>query len=306
MAVLVTGCCGHLGSQTRLELERENREVVSMDRRSLHRGAMERIFEQNRVDAVIHFAGCAGKGEEGRPPDGGYLQDVVGSIILFQMMERYGVKKLVFGSSASVYASHAGSPLLEDHPLGGSHPEGRSKEMIERLLRDMHEADKSWSIAIMRSFSPAGAVPDDLISQLALAAAGVIEELPIYGVDYPTADGTGVRDYVHVADLAKGHIKALDKVLSTTGMETYNLGTGIGYSVKHVVRVFEKVSSRRIPCRAAERRPGDPAIRLSDSSKAKLELGWTAEKGLDEICADAWRRQLRELKGTQKTQESVS
>jgi UDP-glucose 4-epimerase len=319
MAVLVTGGAGTIGSHTCAELLEAGREIVVADRPErapaierlraaagrdfpfypldpLDRSGLERIFEQNGIEAVIHFAGIRPVMDHERS----HLP-IAGTVILCDVMKRFGVRRLVFGSSSAVYGKPRQTPVAETAPLGAANRYGRTLLMIEEILRDLYEADRRWSIALLRSFNPAGAHPDGrlggedagephhLMPRLLRVAAGRDDELPVYGGDYPTRDGTCVRDYVHVADLAKGHVKALEKVTAGPGIDAYNLGTGIGHSVLEVIAAFEKASGAAIPWRIVERRPGDAPVIRADAEKARRELGWQATLGLDRICADAWR-----------------
>ncbi|NOU70906.1 UDP-glucose 4-epimerase GalE [Paenibacillus sp. LMG 31458] len=328
MAVLVTGGAGYIGSHTCLELLNAGYEVVVVDnlcnssseslRRTkeitgkdfkfyqidlLNREDLEIVFKQNMIEAVIHFAGLKAVGESVRLPLRYYHNNITGTLVLCELMQEYAVKRMIFSSSATVYGMSESVPIAEDSPLGATNAYGRTKLMIEEILQDMHVSDPKWSIAILRYFNPIGAhssgrlgedpngIPNNLMPFITQVAVGGLKELQIYGNDYPTLDGTGVRDYIHVVDLACGHLKALEKVMANTGVEAYNLGTGRGYSVVEMVSAFEKVIGRRIPYRITDRRPGDIGICYSDPSKAERELGWIAEKGIEEMCLDAWRWQ---------------
>jgi UDP-glucose 4-epimerase len=328
MAILVTGGAGYIGSHTCVELLNAGNEVVVVDnlcnssseslRRVreitgkdfkfyqidlLNREDLEIVFKQNKIEAVIHFAGLKAVGESVRLPLRYYHNNITGTLVLCDLMQEHAVKRMIFSSSATVYGMSESVPIAEDSPLGATNAYGRTKLMIEEILQDMHGSDPKWSIAILRYFNPIGAhssgrlgedpngIPNNLMPFITQVAVGGLKELQIYGNDYPTLDGTGVRDYIHVVDLARGHLKALEKVMATTGVEAYNLGTGRGYSVVEMVSAFEKVIGRRIPYRITDRRPGDIGICYSDPTKAERELGWIAEKGIDEMCLDAWRWQ---------------
>jgi UDP-glucose 4-epimerase len=328
MAVLVTGGAGYVGSHTCVELLNAGYEIVVVDnlcnssmeslRRVkeltgkdfkfyqidlLDRQKLEIVFEQNKVEAVVHFAGLKAVGESVRLPLRYYHNNITGTLVLCELMQEYAVKRMIFSSSATVYGMSESVPISEDSPLGATNAYGRTKLMIEEILQDMYVSDPNWSIAILRYFNPIGAhrsgrlgedpngLPNNLMPFITQVAVGGLKELQIYGNDYPTLDGTGVRDYIHVEDLARGHLKALEMVMATTGVEAYNLGTGRGYSVVEMVSAFEKVTGRRIPYKMTDRRPGDIGICYSDPTKAERELGWIAEKGIDEMCLDSWRWQ---------------
>lgn len=323
---LVTGGLGYIGSHTCVELIAAGHQVKIIDNLSNSKPAvLERIAEiagrrpefvrgdiRDRgalraalpgCDAVIHFAGLKAVGESVTQPLRYYDNNVSGSIALFQTMAETGVKTVVFSSSATVYGDPASVPIREDAPLSATNPYGRSKLMIEDILRDVAKADPEWRIALLRYFNPVGAhpsgrigedpngIPNNLMPYIALVAVGKLERLSVFGNDYPTPDGTGVRDYIHVVDLAKGHLAALAALERQGGLLTVNLGTGRGYSVLEMVRAFEQASGREVPYRIAPRRPGDVATCFADPSLAAELLGWRAEKGLEEMCADAWRWQ---------------
>lgn len=337
MAILVTGGAGYIGSHTCVELLNAGYEVVVVDnlcnssseslRRVkeltgkdfkfyqidlLNREDLEIVFKENKFEAVIHFAGLKAVGESVRLPLRYYHNNITGTLVLCELMQEYGVKRIVFSSSATVYGISEKVPISEDAPLGATNAYGRTKLMIEEIMQDMYVSDPIWSIAILRYFNPIGAhssgrlgedpngIPNNLMPYITQVAAGGLKELKIYGNDYPTLDGTGVRDYIHVVDLAHGHLKALEKVMSTTGVEAYNLGTGQGYSVVEMVAAFERVTGRRIPYKMTDRRPGDIGICYSNPTKAERELGWIAEKGIDEMCLDAWRWQSNNPHGYQE------
>jgi len=265
--------------------------------------ALRGIFEDHRVDAVMHFAGLKAVGESVAEPLRYYDNNVGGTLVLCELMAEFDVRKLVFSSSATVYGDPAKVPIREDFPLAAKDPYGRSKWMIEEILRDLHAADRRWHIAILRYFNPVGAhesgligedpngIPNNLMPCIAQAAVGKLPRLSVFGGDWPTPDGTGVRDYIHVMDLAAGHLQALEKLQSAPGVLTYNLGAGRGYSVLEMIATFEKASGRTVPYRIVERRPGDIAVCYADPSLAKAELGWIARRGIEEMCADLWRWQ---------------
>ncbi len=329
MHIIVTGGAGYIGSHTCLELLNAGHEVTVIDnlsnssRQSLSRvrqltgrelnfheidlldeKGVDRIFAScNNIDAVIHFAGLKAVGESVEKPLDYYHNNITGTLHLCRSMTRHGVKNIVFSSSATVYGDPATVPIREDFPLSCTNPYGRTKLMIEEILRDLHTADSGWNVALLRYFNPVGAhasgrigedpngIPNNLAPYISQVAAGKLAELSVYGDDYPTRDGTGVRDYIHVVDLALGHLCALDRLTDNPGVVTYNLGTGRGYSVLEMVRAFEKACGRKIPYRIAPRRPGDIASCYADPSLAEQELGWRAQRGIDEMCADTWRWQ---------------
>lgn len=275
----------------------------------LDRAKMETIFEENKIDAVVHFAGLKAVGESVAEPLRYYQNNITGTLILAETMQKFGVKRLVFSSSATVYGMAETVPLTEQTPLGATNPYGWSKLMIEQILRDLHVSDPEWGIALLRYFNPIGAhesgrigedpngIPNNLLPYIAQVAVGKREKLNVFGNDYPTPDGTGVRDYIHVVDLAKGHLKALEKVMPGHLVDAYNLGTGNGYSVLDIVKAFEKASGKTIPYEIVDRRPGDVAVSYADPTKAKNELNWQAEKGLDNMCEDTWRWQSTNRNG---------
>jgi UDP-glucose 4-epimerase len=328
MRVLVTGGAGYIGSHTALELLRAGHDVVVVDnlinshekalRRVeelagrpltfhrvdlLDRPALEAVFAAGPVDAVIHFAGLKSVGESVREPLRYFHNNVTGTLILLETMAAAGVRDIVFSSSATVYGDPARVPVREDFPLSAENPYGRTKLMIEDILRDLHRADPAWSIAILRYFNPVGAdpsgrlgedpsgVPNNLVPYIAQVAVGRLPKLLVYGGDYPTPDGTGIRDYIHVMDLAEGHLRALEKLAGKPGAVSYNLGTGRGYSVLEVVRAFEQASGRAIPVEIVDRRPGDAAVSYADPALAARELGWQAARDLEAMVADHWRWQ---------------
>jgi UDP-glucose 4-epimerase len=328
LAILITGGAGYIGSHTCVELLNNGFEVVIADslvnskyevvRRVyeltgqhfpfhqvdlLDREAVEELFTRYSFEAVIHFAGVKAVGESVRLPLYYYHNNITGTLILCETMQKFGVKKLVFSSSATVYGMTDKVPISEDAPLSATNPYGQTKLMIEQILQDVYVSDPEWSVSLLRYFNPIGAhssgrigedpqgIPNNLMPYITQVAVGKLPELSVFGSDYPTADGTGIRDYIHVMDLANGHLKALEKVLENTGINAYNLGTGTGCSVLELVRAFEKAFGGTIPYRFADRRPGDVAVYYADPSKARAELGWTAIRGIEEMCEDAWRWQ---------------
>ena len=335
MAILVTGGAGFIGSHTCVELLNAGYDTIILDNLCnsksesvkrikeitgkdvkfyecdiRDREGLDKIFAENSVDAVIHFAGLKAVGESCEKPLEYYDNNIGGTVILCEAMKAAGCKKIVFSSSATVYGSENPSPLKEDMPEGKTtNPYGTTKLYIERILKDLYASDNDWSISLLRYFNPIGAhksgrigedpngIPNNLVPYIAQVAIGRREFLNVFGDDYDTADGTGVRDYIHVVDLALGHIKAVEKVLKETGCNTYNLGTGNGYSVLDVVKAFEKASGKTVKYVVAPRRPGDIATCYSDPSKAKAELGWVAERGIDEMCEDSWRWQSQNPNG---------
>ncbi|MBG9838172.1 MULTISPECIES: UDP-glucose 4-epimerase GalE [Bacillus cereus group] len=336
MAILITGGAGYIGSHTCIELLNNNYKIIVVDNLSnssieslnrvkditgkkfkfykenvLNREKMNEVFLENNIEAVIHFAGFKAVGESTTIPLTYYYNNIISTIVLCDVMQKHNVKNFIFSSSATVYGTPKTSPITEEFPLSVTNPYGQTKLMIEQIMRDVAKADDEWSIALLRYFNPFGAhqsgrigedpngIPNNLMPYVMQVAVGKLKELNIFGNDYPTKDGTGVRDYIHVVDLAKGHVKALEKVLKTKGIEAYNLGTGKGYSVLEMVKAFEKVSGKKIPYKVIGRRPGDVAICFADVSKAKRELGWEAEYGLEEMCVDSWRWQVNNKNGYQ-------
>ena len=270
---------------------------------------LEEIFSHERIDSGMHFAGLKAVGESVEMPLRYYHNNVTGTLLLCKTMKKHGVKNIIFSSSATVYGDPDKVPIREDAPLHPSNPYGRSKLIVEMLLRDLHESDGEWNIIILRYFNPVGAhpsgrigedpggVPNNLVPFIAQVAVGRREELSVWGNDYPTRDGTGVRDYIHVVDLVKGHLSALVKLRENPGLAVYNLGRGEGFSVLEMVRAFEEASGKTIPCRMADRRPGDIAECFADPLKAEKEMGWKAEKSIQEMCEDTWRWQSRNPDG---------
>jgi len=328
MRILVTGGMGYIGSHTVVELMAAGHEVVVVDNLTnadisvrhrvqritgrdfsfqeadiRNRQAMEALFSVHKFDAVIHFAGLKAVGESVEQPLRYYDNNVGGSVVLFETMAAAGVKTLVFSSSATVYGDPASVPITEDFPLSATNPYGHSKLMIEDILRDTARADAGWRIALLRYFNPVGAhesgligeepsgIPNNLLPYVAQVAEGRRDHLSVFGGDWPTPDGTGVRDYIHVVDLAIGHVKALDKLAATPGIHTYNLGTGRGSSVLEMVRAFEAASGKPVPYKIVARRSGDIAACYADTALAERELGWKAQYDVARMCQDAWRWQ---------------
>ncbi|WP_430434333.1 UDP-glucose 4-epimerase GalE [Methyloversatilis sp.] len=333
--VLVTGGAGYIGSHTCIELMAAGHQVVVVDnlcnskRESLtrveriagqalqafvqadvrDRAAMRAVFAAHDIDAVIHFAGLKAVGESVAKPLEYYDNNVSGTVALCEVMAEAGVKTLAFSSSATVYGDPASVPIREDFPTGPTNPYGRSKWMVEYLLQDLVVADPSWRIALLRYFNPVGAhesgligedpngLPNNLMPFVSQVAVGKLAELRVFGGDWPTPDGTGVRDYIHVLDLAQGHVRAIDYLTEHTGLLTVNLGTGRGYSVLEVVRAFEQASGRAVPYRIVDRRPGDIAQCYADPAHANRLLGWVARRDLAQMCADAWNWQRSNPQG---------
>lgn len=333
--VLVTGGAGFIGSHTSVELLNAGYDIIILDNfvnskpESLKRikeltgkdfkfyqadirdeEAMTKVFAENKIDAVIHFAGLKSVPQSVKEPLNYYDNNIAGTVCLCRVMDKAGCKKLVFSSSATVYGSKNPSPLREDMPTGGTtNPYGTTKYFIEQMLQDLCVSDSEWGVSILRYFNPIGAhksgrigedpngIPGNLMPYITQVAIGKLECLNVCGNDYPTPDGTGVRDYIHVVDLAIGHIKALDRLLKVKGCEVYNLGTGKGYSVLDVVKAFEKASGIKINYRIAPRRAGDVACCYADATKAKEVLGWQAQYDIDDMCADSWRWQSQNPNG---------
>ena len=335
MAVLVTGGAGYIGSHTCVELINAGIDIVIVDnfynckKSSIDRiralvdrdfkyyecdirdkEGMDKIFKAEKIDSVIHFAGLKAVGESVEKPLEYFDNNVNGTLVLLEVMRANGCKKIVFSSSATVYGMNNISPLTEDMAVGGvTNPYGRTKYMIECILQDLYVSDNSWSICLLRYFNPIGAhksgtmgedpngIPNNLMPFITQVAIGKRDHLNVFGNDYATPDGTGIRDYIHVVDLALGHVKAVQKVEKDEGCFIYNLGTGKGYSVLDVVNAFEKASGVNIPYEIQPRRAGDIAICYSDPAKALKELGWKAERGLEEMCEDSWRWQSQNPNG---------
>jgi UDP-glucose 4-epimerase len=333
--ILVTGGAGYIGSHTILELLNAGYEVVAVDNLSnsseeslkrvqeltgksvafhkvdiTDKDSLNKVFATNRIDVVIHFAALKAVGESVAEPMRYYYNNVTGTLVLCEVMRDHGVKNIVFSSSATVYGDSKKIPLFEDFPmLPATNPYGRSKQMMEDALRDIYISDNAWNIAILRYFNPIGAhesgrigedpngIPNNLVPYIARVAVGNYPYVRVFGDDYPTPDGTGIRDYIHVVDLALGHIKALEKLATNPGTVTYNLGTGRGNSVLEVVAAFEKACGQKIPYKTVDRRSGDLAISYADVGKAQRELGWVAERDIDDMCVDSWRWQSQNPNG---------
>lgn len=337
MAILVTGGAGYIGSHTCVEMIESGYDVIVIDNldnsseESLKRvgkitgksvkfykddvrdkSALRKIFSENKIDAVIHFAGLKAVGESVKKPVAYYDNNLISTLYLIEVMSEFGVKKIVFSSSATVYGASEKMPLVEDMPLGAINPYGRTKYFIEEILRDLFVSDNSWSIALLRYFNPIGAhesgligedpkgIPNNLMPYISQVAVGKLEKLHVFGNDYNTVDGTGVRDYIHVVDLAKGHVKAIDWTIDNTGCEAFNLGTGNGTSVLQLRDAFVKASGVEIPYVIDPRRPGDPDVVYAKSEKAEKVLGWTAKYGIDRMCEDTWRWQQNNPNGYEK------
>lgn len=325
MKILVTGGTGYIGSHTAVELLNSGYEIVIIDNFSnsksdvldkiklitnkdfkfyegdvCNKDLLRKIFSENKIDAVIHFAGYKAVGESVKKPIMYYRNNIDSTLSLIEVMNEFNCKKIVFSSSATVYGNPTTLPIKEDFPLSTTNPYGSTKLMIENILRDLYISDNDWSIALLRYFNPIGAhisgligenpkgIPNNLMPYIVKVASKELDELSIFGNDYNTPDGTGVRDYIHVVDLAKGHIKAIEKILKDKGIDAYNLGTGIGYSVLDLVTTFERVNNIKVPYKITDRRPGDIASCYADSSYALEKLNWKAEKGIEEMCRDSY------------------
>lgn len=334
MSVLVTGGAGYIGSHTVVELLEAGYEVVIVDNFSnskpevlnriktisgkdvifyevdlLDRESLDEVFEKEEIDSVIHFAGFKAVGESVEKPLEYYHNNITSTLILCDVMRKHDVNKIVFSSSATVYGMNNVSPLTEDMPTSATNPYGYTKVMIEQILRDLAVSDSKWSIALLRYFNPIGAhvsgmigedptgIPNNLMPYITQVAVGKLSQLSVFGNDYDTPDGTGVRDYIHVVDLAQGHIKALEKIRVTSDVGTYNLGTGTGYSVLDLVNNFKEANGVEIPYRIADRRLGDIATCYADATIAKEVLGWTAKKSLLDMCRDSWNWQKNNPNG---------
>ena len=327
MSILLPGGAGFIGSHTAVELLNAGKEVIIIDNFSnskpevleaikkitgkdfkfynidyMDRGNLEKVFEENKIDAVINFAGYKAVGESVQKPIEYYTNNISGALVVLDTMRKYGCKKFIFSSSATVYGDPETIPLTEECRTGGTtNPYGTTKLFIEQILKDIYKSDNTWDICILRYFNPVGAhesgligeepqgIPNNLMPYVARVAAGTLKELSVFGNDYDTPDGTGVRDYIHVVDLAKGHLKALEKLeKEKEGLYIYNLGTGKGYSVLDMVKAFEKATGQKVPYKIAPRRAGDIATCYADPKKAFEELGWKAEKTLENMCLDSW------------------
>lgn len=334
MNILVTGGAGYIGSHTCIQLIEAGHNIVVLDNldnsceESLNRvkkitgkdfkfykvdlldyDETNRVFDENDFDAVIHFAGLKAVGESVAIPIRYYHNNITGTLNLCDIMSKHGVKKLVFSSSATVYGDPATVPITEDFPLHTTNPYGSTKLMIENILRDIYISDNEWDMALLRYFNPVGAhhsgligedpngIPNNLVPYISKVAIGTLECLSVFGNDYDTHDGTGVRDFIHVVDLARAHVLAVEKVANDVGVLTYNVGTGKGYSVLDMVKAFEKACGHKINYKIAPRRPGDIAVCYADTTKAKEELGFEATKTIDDMCADTWKWQSMNKNG---------
>jgi UDP-glucose 4-epimerase len=332
--ILVTGGAGYIGSHTTLALLEAGHSVTVVDNLSnskevslqlvqeltgkslqfhqvdlLDRDKLEHVIAGNNYTAVIHFAGLKAVGESVGIPLRYYHNNVTGTLILLEVMKKYNLRNLVFSSSATVYGEPQTMPITEDFPLSATNPYGRTKLIIEDILRDLYKAEPEWNIALLRYFNPVGAhisgrigedpngIPNNLLPYISQVAVGRLPFLRIFGNDYPTPDGTGVRDYIHVVDLAEGHIKALEKLEQRPGLVTYNLGTGRGYSVLEVLHAFEQACGKTLAYQVMARRPGDVPTSFADPTKAYQKLGWQAKRGIDDMCADTWRWQSKNPHG---------
>ena len=329
MSILVAGGAGYIGSHTCVELLNAGYEVVVVDNLYnsseealkrvetitgkavtfyqvdlLDKPALDDVFKKESISSVINFAGLKAVGESVRKPLEYYHNNITGTLNLCDVMRNHGVKNIIVSSSATVYGDPAFVPITEECPKGQiTTPYGQTKGMLEQILTDLHVADPEWNVVLLRYFNPIGAhesgligedpkgIPNNLVPYIAQVAVGKLERLGVFGNDYPTHDGTGVRDYIHVVDLAKGHVKALKKLTPGSGVSIYNLGTGNGYSVLDVLHAYEKACGKELPYEIKERRAGDIATCYCDATKAKNELGWVAEKGIEDMCADSWRWQ---------------
>lgn len=334
MAILVTGGAGYIGSHTCIELLNAGHEIIVVDnfynskpdvlkriskitQRDFiskeidiqDKKELEKVFIDNSIEAVIHFAGLKAVGESVQNPLRYYETNVNGTLVLCNLMAKYDVKRMVFSSSATVYGNPDQIPITENSPLRATNPYGWSKLMVEQILTDLAASDKEWSISSLRYFNPIGAhasgeigedpqgIPNNLMPFITQVAIGKMNQLKVFGGDYETQDGTGVRDYIHVVDLAQGHLRALEKIQKVSGFNAYNLGTGKGYSVLEIKEAFEEASGMKIPYSIVDRRPGDIAVCYADPGKAREELNWEAAKGIKEMCADAWRWQRKSYNG---------
>lgn len=334
MSILVTGGAGYIGSHTVVELLKLGKEVVIVDNLSnssilvldrietitgkrptfyeldvANKVALREVFEKENIESAIHFAGYKAVGESVEKPVMYYENNIMSTLALVEVMAEFGVKKIVFSSSATVYGLNNPSPLVETMPTSATNPYGYTKVMLEQILRDVEVADKEWSIALLRYFNPIGAhesgligedpagIPNNLMPFVAQVAVGKRPELSVFGNDYDTVDGTGVRDYIHVIDLALGHIKALEKISTTAGVHTYNLGSGQGTSVLELVQAFEKVNGVPVPYKIVDRRPGDVATCYANADKALEELNWKTEKTIEDMCRDTWNWQSKNPNG---------
>lgn len=327
MAILVTGGAGYIGSHTVVELQNAGYDVVVLDNLSnasekaldrvskitgkpvkfykadiLDRDALNNIFDKETIESCIHFAGLKAVGESVVKPWEYYENNIAGTLTLVDVMRKHNVKNIIFSSSATVYGDPAQIPITEECPKGQcTNPYGWTKSMLEQVLTDIQKADPEWNVMLLRYFNPIGenpnGIPNNLMPYITQVAVGKLKELGVFGNDYDTPDGTGVRDYIHVVDLAKGHVKALKKIEENPGLAIYNLGTGKGYSVLDIVKNFEAATGVKIPYVIKPRRAGDIATCYCDASKAEKELGWKAENGIREMCEDSWRWQSNNPQG---------
>ena len=332
--ILVTGGMGYIGSHTVVELLNLNYEVVVVDNLSnssilvkdrikkitnkdfkfynvdvTDKESLKKVFEENKIDSIIHFAAFKAVGESVEKPLEYYENNLVGALVVFELMKEFNVNNFVFSSSATVYGKPKSCPIKEDFSLSTSNPYGATKLMIEDIMRDLSKADKNLNLVILRYFNPIGAhesgligeepkgIPNNLMPYITKVAVGQLNELSVFGDDYDTKDGTGVRDYIHVVDLAKGHVASIKKLEENPGLLTYNLGTGEGYSVLDLVKAFEKVNNIKIPYKIIDRRPGDIDMCYADPTKAFDELGWKAEFGIERMCEDSWTWQSNNPNG---------
>jgi UDP-glucose 4-epimerase len=334
MKILVTGGAGYIGSHTCVALLDQNHDVMVLDNLCnssdvsitrvreitgkpldffkadlLDKDGLTRIFSENRPDAVVHFAGLKAVGESTAMPLTYFHNNVTGTLNLLSVMADSGIKKIIFSSSATVYGEPAVLPITEEFPLSVTNPYGRTKLMIEQILQDLFTSDPQWHIALLRYFNPVGAHPSGLIGEdpsgipnnlapfIARVAIGALDSVQVFGNDYDTPDGTGVRDYIHVSDLAEGHVKTLPRLMAQPGVLIYNLGTGRGYSVLEMIQGFERACGRPIPYKIVSRRPGDIGACWADPGRARNELGWQATRSIDDMCADTWRWQRKNPHG---------
>ena len=334
MSVLVTGGTGYIGSHTSIELLEDDKEIIIVDNfinsnpvvldrieeltgkkpkfyeiDMTKEDDLEIVFKENKIDSVIHFAALKAVGESVEKPLLYYSNNIISTLVLLKLMKKYDVNKFVFSSSATVYGDPYRCPITEEFPLSATNPYGQTKLMIEEIIRDICKQNLKFNAAILRYFNPVGAhksgrigeepngIPNNLMPYITKVAVGQLKELSVFGDDYNTPDGTGVRDYIHVVDLAQGHLKALEKLEKNPGLVTYNLGTGKGYSVLELVKAFSEASSKEIPYKIAPRRAGDIAMCYADPTKANKELNWSAKYGIKEMCEDSWRWQSNNPNG---------
>lgn len=329
--ILVTGGAGYIGSHTAVELLERGEEIVIVDNFSnsspdvlerikeitkkdfkfyeldlLDEESLEKVFKENEIEAVIHFAGLKAVGESVEKPIEYYHNNITGTLVLLKVMKKYKCKKIVFSSSATVYGNPKELPIKEEFPLSTINPYGSTKLMIEQILQDVSVSDENFRVAILRYFNPIGAhesgligekpngIPNNIMPYIVRVAKGEYKELTVFGNDYPTSDGTGIRDYIHVVDLSLGHLNALDKIRKEQGVKIYNLGTGQGYSVLELVNAFERVNNVKVSHKIGPRRPGDIAECYADASKAESELGWKAKRNIEDMCRDSWNFIIRD------------